>query len=183
MFKTSVFAIVRIVVAAAGLFVVASRVDAAEPPDPYKAYSFRVKWDGQFIDGVTRVSPLTRITEVADARLGSDPSAVSHSPGRTTFTAVTLERGLTKDTAFEAWADLVAQPGQQTAAASYRKDIIVSIYNETGQLVTSYKLYNCWPSTYEAVSDLDANTAAGQFQRLTLQCDSWTRDTSVVWPQ
>ena len=32
--------------------------------DPYKTFKFRVKWDGKYVAGVSKVGGLTRTTEV-----------------------------------------------------------------------------------------------------------------------
>ena len=75
--------------------------------DPYKNFKFRLKWDGKFIAGVSKVSGLKRTTEVIEHREGGDPSTSRKSPGRTEFEAITLERGVTYDHEFEAWANKV----------------------------------------------------------------------------
>jgi phage tail-like protein len=155
--------------------------------DPYKNFKFRVKWDGKFVAGISSVSPLVRHTQVIEHREGGDPSISGKSTGLTTFDAITLERGLTQDTAFEDWANLVwrygAGLGSEQALGNYRKDVIIDVYNEAGQLVTAYNLYRCWPSEYQALSQLDANVAGVAVQKLVLQCDGWTRDPSVVEPK
>jgi hypothetical protein len=69
--------------------------------DPYKATKFRVKWDGIFIPGISRVGPLQRQTEVVRHREGGDPSTDRLSPNRTSFSSITLERGKSQDLAFE----------------------------------------------------------------------------------
>ena len=79
----------------------------AQRVDPYKDFKFRVKWDGRYVAGISRVSPLKRTTEVIRHREGGDPSSSHKSPGRTEFDAITLERGLTQDMAFHDWAGLV----------------------------------------------------------------------------
>ena len=55
--------------------------------DPYKNFKFRVKWDGQYVAGVSKVSALKRTTEVVKHREGGDPSTSRKSPGRTEFEA------------------------------------------------------------------------------------------------
>ena len=72
--------------------------------DPYKNFKFRIKWDGKYVAGVSKVSALKRTTEVLKHREGGDPSTSRKTPGRTEFEAVTLERGVTHDAAFEDWA-------------------------------------------------------------------------------
>ena len=70
--------------------------------DPYKNFKFRVKWDGQYVAGLSKMSALKRSTEVVEHREGGDPSTSRKSPGRSKFDAVTLERGVTHDPTFEA---------------------------------------------------------------------------------
>src|ERR1700735_3554794 len=79
--------------------------------DPYKNFKFRVKWDGAYVAGISKVSPLKRTTEVVKHREGGDPSTSRKSPGRNEFEAITLERGVTFDPAFELWAGKVWRLG------------------------------------------------------------------------
>ena len=150
--------------------------------DPYKNFKFRVKWDNKYVAGVSRVSGLERTTEVVEHREGGDPSTSRKSPGLTQFAPITLERGLTQDSAFEDWANLVWKLGSQMSLKEFRKDIIIELYNEAGQLVRAYHVYRCWPSEYQALSDLDANAATVLIEHLTLQNEGWERDTAVTEP-
>ena len=43
--------------------------------DPYKNFKFRVKWDGRYVAGVSKVGGLKRTTEVVKHRDGGDPSS------------------------------------------------------------------------------------------------------------
>ena len=154
--------------------------------DPYKNFKFRVKWDGKVVAGVSKISGLRRSTEVVEHREGSDPSTVHKSPGRTTYEAITLERGVTHDAAFEDWANLVWRRGgggNEVTLSSFRKDIVIELLNEAGQVVIAYKVYRCWVSEFTALSDLDANSAAVAFQHIKLENEGWERDTSVVEPK
>ncbi len=154
--------------------------------DPYKNFKFRVKWDGKYVAGVSKVSPLKRSTEVIEHREGGDPSTTRKSPGRTKYDAITLERGITFDVAFEQWAnkvwDLGAGLGAEVSLKDFRKDIILDLYNEAGQLVMSYKIYRCWVSEYQAMPELDANAAAIAIEHIKLENEGWERDLSVVEP-
>lgn len=154
--------------------------------DPYKTYKFRVKWDGRYVAGVSKVSALTRTTEAVPHRNGGDPSMQRSSPGQTTYTPITLERGVTHDVEFERWANKVwnygAGLGAEVALKDFRKDIIIEVYNEAGQLVLAYKVYGCWVSEYTALPDLDASASAVAIQSIQLQHDGWERDTAVREP-
>ena len=82
--------------------------------DPYPNFKFRVKWEGRYVAGISKVSALKRITEVVKHREGGDPSTSRKSPGRTEFEPITLERGVTHDTDFENWASKVWHVGART---------------------------------------------------------------------
>ena len=154
--------------------------------DPYKNFKFRVKWDGVYVAGVSKVSALKRTTEVVKHREGGDPSSSRKSPGRTEYEAITLERGVTHDKAFEQWANKVwnfgSGLGAEVSLKDFRKDIILEVYNEAGQLAIAYHLYRCWPSEFQAQADLDANANAVLIQTLKLENEGWERDYQVVEP-
>ena len=67
--------------------------------------------------------------------------------------------------------------------ADFRKDILIELINEAGQIVIAYKVHRCWPSEYVALPDLDANATDVAFEQLILQNEGWERDTSVAEPQ
>ena len=154
--------------------------------DPYKTYKFRVKWDGRYVAGVSKVGALKRTTEVVEHREGGDPSTVRKSPGQTKFEAITLERGLTHDKAFEQWCNKVwnygSGLGAEVSLADFRKDIIIELMNEAGQVAISYKVYRCWPSECQALPELDANANAMAFETVTIQHEGFERDLDVVEP-
>jgi phage tail-like protein len=155
--------------------------------DPYANFKFRVKWDGKYVAGVSKVSSLKRTTEVIEHREGGDPSTSHKSPGRTKFEAITFERGLTQDLNFYNWAGLVwnfgAALGAEVSLANFRKDIYLELYNEAGQVVIAYKIYRCWVSEFQALPDLDANANAIAIEHIKLENEGWERDTSVVEAQ
>ena len=155
--------------------------------DPYKNFKFRLKWDGQYVAGLSKMSGgLKRTTEVVKHREGGDPSSSRKSPGRTEYDAITLERGVTHDTAFETWARKVwnfgAALGAEVSLKDFRKDIILELYNEAGQLAIAYKIYRCWVSEYQAMPDLDANANAVAIQHIKLENEGWERDADVPEP-
>ncbi|TNJ35427.1 phage tail protein [Arenimonas terrae] len=154
--------------------------------DPYKNFKFRVKWDGRYVAGVSKVGALKRSTEVVEHRNGGDPSTSRKSPGRSKYEAITLERGVTHDTEFEKWANKVwnfgSGLGKETSLKDFRKDLIIEMYNEAGQLAIAYKVYRCWVSEFQALPDLDANANAVAIQSIKLENEGWERDYDVAEP-
>ncbi len=154
--------------------------------DPYKNFKFRVKWDGRYVAGVSKVGALKKTTEVVEHREGGDPSSSRKSPGRTKYEAITLERGVTHDKDFEQWANKVwnfgSGLGAEVSLDDFRKDIIVEVYNEAGQLAIAYKVYRCWVSEFQALPELDANANAVAIQTIKLENEGWERDYSISEP-
>jgi phage tail-like protein len=152
--------------------------------DPYKNFKFRVKWDGRYVAGISKVTMLKRTTEVVKHREGGDPSTSRKSPGRTEYEAVTLERGVTHDTEFEKWANKVWNFGAKVEVSlkDFRKDIIIDFFNEAGQLAISYKVFRCWVSEFQALPDLDANANAVAIAHLKLENEGWERDLDTPEP-
>jgi phage tail-like protein len=154
--------------------------------DPYKNFKFRVKWDGRYVAGISKVSALKRTTEVVEHREGGDPSTSRKSPGRSSYEAITLERGVTHDIDFEQWANKVwnfgAGAGSEVSLADFRKDIIIDVFNEAGQKVLGYNVYRCWVSEFQAIPELDANANAVAIQTLKLENEGWERDLAVTEP-
>jgi phage tail-like protein len=154
--------------------------------DPYKNFKFRIKWDGRYVAGVNKVGALKRTTEVVEHREGGDPSTSRKSPGRTKYEAITLERGVTHDTEFENWANKVwhigSGLGAEVSLKDFRKDVLLEVYNETGQVALAYKIYRCWVSEFQASADLDANANAVLIQTIKLENEGWERDPEVTEP-
>ena len=154
--------------------------------DPYKNFKFRVRWDGRYVAGVSKVGSLKRTTEVVKHREGGDASSTRKSPGRTEYEAITLERGVTHDKDFEQWANKVwnygSGLGAEASLKDFRKDIIIEVYNEAGQVAIAYKVYRCWVSEFQAQADLDANANAVLIQHIKLENEGWERDYEVPEP-
>jgi len=154
--------------------------------DPYKNFKFRIKWDGRYVAGLSKVSGLKRTTEVVKHREGGDPSTTRKSPGRTEYEAITLERGVTHDTEFEKWANKVwnlgSALGSEVSLKDFRKELILEIYNEAGQTAIAYKIHRCWVSEFQALPDLDANANAVAIQHIKLENEGWERDQDVTEP-
>ena len=152
--------------------------------DPYKNFKFRVRWDGRYVAGLSKVSALSRTTEVVEHREGGDPSTVRKSPGQTKYESITLERGVTHDVAFEQWANKVwnfgSAPGGEVSLKDFRKSIMLEVYNEAGQLALRYNIFRCWVSQFDATAELDASGNAILIQTLKLENEGWERDYATV---
>ncbi len=152
--------------------------------DPYKNFKFRIKWDGKYVAGVSKISALKRSTEPVTHREGGDPSTSRVSPSVWKFEPITLERGVTHDPEFEKWANLIYTTDGDAAISlkNFRKDIIIDFLDELGVIAKSYKVYRCWVSEYTALPDLDANAHVIAIEHLVLQNEGWERDVAVTEP-
>jgi phage tail-like protein len=152
--------------------------------DPYKNMKFRVKWDGRYVAGVTKISPLRKSTEPVTHREGGDPSTTRVSPSVWRYDPITLERGVTHDQDFENWANLVNDIAGDAASSlnTFRKDIVIELLDEQGVTAKAYKVHRCWVSDYQALPELDANAHVVAIERMVLQNEGWERDTSVPEP-
>jgi phage tail-like protein len=121
--------------------------------DPYKNFKFQLMWTDR------------------------------KSPGRSSYEAITLERGITHDPEFERWANLV-HPIDDAGMdlKNFRKDLVLLMNNERGLTVKRYKLFRCWVSEYQAVPDLDANANAIAIETMKLELEGWVRDEDTPEP-
>jgi phage tail-like protein len=153
--------------------------------DPYKNFKFRIKWDGKYVAGVSKLSTLKKSTEPVTHREGGDPSTSRVSPSTWSFEPITVERGVTHDPEFEDWANLIYNTDGDAAISlkNFRKDIIIELLNEQGSVAKAYKIYRCWVSEYTALPELDANANAVAIESMVLQNEGWERDTEVPEPE
>ena len=153
--------------------------------DPYRNFKFQVIWDQRTVAGVSKVGALKRSTEVVSHREGNDISTSRHSPGRTSFEAISLERGVSFDPEFMSWANLVysTQGDGAVSLANFRKDITINLLNLQGVVVRSYRVFRCWPSEFTALPELDSNANAVAIEMLTLQNEGWELAEAVTEAQ
>jgi phage tail-like protein len=153
--------------------------------DPYKNFKFRVKWDGKYIAGVSRISALKRSTVPVIHREGGDQNSSRLSPGVWLFEPITLERGITHDTAFEDWANLSYHDGSDPGMSLklFRKDIRIELLNEQGMVAKAFNVFRCWVSEYQVLPDLDSDAHAIAIESIVLQNEGWERDTDVKEPK
>lgn len=160
-------------------------VKNAKRVDPYKNFKFRLLWDDKPVMGISKVGALKRTTEVVKHRDGGDNSTDHKSPGRTSYDAITAERGITHDPEFEAWANKVHPYSGDTAMdlAAYKKNLTLEMMNEKGHVVYRYFLYDCWVSEYTAIPELNANANAVAIESLKIELEGWDRDKDTKEPK
>ena len=147
--------------------------------DPYRNFKFRIKWDKEYVAGLSKCSALKKTTEVVDWREGGDPTVSRKLPGKTSYEAITLEAGVTHDTRFEEWANKVNnfEGDADMSLKEFRKDpVIIDVFNLSGQKALSYVVHRCWVSEYQALPELDAAGNAVMIQTIKLENEGWARD-------
>jgi phage tail-like protein len=107
-------------------------------------------------------------------------STQRHSPGRSNFEPITLERGLTLDRRFEDWATKVYSDG--ATLEGYKRDVRIEVMNVQNKPVMGYKVYRAWVKEYTALPELDANGNASMIETIVLQNEGWERDDAVTGP-
>jgi phage tail-like protein len=158
--------------------------------DPLKNFRFRVRFSDSTdpIVGVSKITGLKRSTEVIKHRSGGDPTTSYKLPGRTEYDPIVLERGVTTDALeFERWTNKVwsfrnAPGGRESSLADFRRDLVIDVYDEAGQKVLAYQVFNCWVSEYQPVSDFDANANSVSIQHVRLENEGWVRDVDLPAP-
>jgi phage tail-like protein len=154
----------------------------AHGSDPYKNFKFHVIWEGSHaaVAGVSKVSSLKRSTAVVGHREGRAPSSGRKSPARTKYEAVTLERGVTHDADFQAWANQVWKRGRGIARRGPPKKmwrtLVIEVRNEAGRVAKRYTLSGCWVSEFEGLPDLDGHANGVLIERLRIENEGWKRE-------
>lgn len=150
--------------------------------DPYRNFRFRVRWDNQYVAGLTKMGALRRTTEMTEFREAGENITSRKLPGKTSYQAVTLEAGVTYDTAFEDWANLVNDFASHSLMnlREFRKNLAVDLFNEAGQKVLTYNLHRAWVSEYQALPDLDAGGNAVAITTLKIEYEWFERDRDAA---
>ncbi|MET6997347.1 phage tail protein [Chitinophaga defluvii] len=127
---------------------------------PLPKFHFQVQWGGANI-GFTEVTGLTVETEAIEYRHGASPEYhKTKQPGLQKYSNITLKRGTFKsdNEYFEWWKETKFFQEQN---GKYRRDITISLLDETHAPIIVWKIKNAWPIKVQA-ADLkaDANEIA-----------------------
>jgi phage tail-like protein len=153
--------------------------------DPYKTYKFQVAWEGKVVLGVNKVGALKWAATPVTYRSGGDDSWESKSPGQIKYDAITLERGITHDPAFSAWASQVhayASGDRGKAMKDYKKELELTVMNEAGQPAIRYFLHRCWVSEFTTLPQLDATANSVAVESIKIELEGWEPDTGLKEP-
>ena len=111
------------------------------PLDPILNHKFVVTVEGIGQIGVSEVTGLENENEVVEYREGQDPIAMRKITGMTSYSNVTIKRGITTNSSeFLQWRQEVIA---NTMAS--RRSVIIQISDGTGKPVRTLKLFKAWP--------------------------------------
>ena len=172
--RKALLIIVVAVVLAAGLGLGLARsgnpsASGADETDPVAQYIY-VQWD-EVSSPISSVSAFEWTTEVKTKNVVTKVgmSIAVQTPGANSYTPIIIERGMTEDTQFEDWAELVKTGN----IGEVRRDISIILYDYEGGVAARWYFVGCWPSAY--TSWFDANTASMPMESLTLVHQGFNR--------
>jgi len=110
---------------------------------PLSNYHFQVEWGGTRI-GFTEVGGLDIEVDVIEYREGSSPEySPTKMPGQYKYSNIILKRGIFKqDNDFFQWMNTIHLNEVE------RRDITISLLDETHVPVMTWKVRNAWPVKY-----------------------------------
>jgi len=130
------------------------------PEYPLPKFHFQVDWGGTKI-GFTEVTGLEVTTEKIEYRDGASPEySKIQMPGMQSYGDLTLKRGVfAGDNEFYAWWNSVSLNTIE------RRDITISLLNESHEPVVIWKVKNAWPTK---VTSTDLNSTGNEVAVETL---------------
>jgi phage tail-like protein len=112
--------------------------------DPYRAYNFRVEFDGVLLAAFAEVSGLTSKSGSVDYRDGiTDRAGIGRVVGLQKYPSVTLKRGLAGDPLMQWWRTL------SVGGQPERRTLTITLLNETGVPLSRWRIANAWISKIE----------------------------------
>jgi phage tail-like protein len=137
---------------------------------PLPKFHFQVQWGGTKI-GFTEVTGLEVTTEKIEYRDGASKEYHKvRMPGMQTFGDLTLKRGVfAGDNEFYAWWNTVALNTVE------RRDITISLLNESHDPIVVWKVKNAWPTKVTS-TDLNASGNETAIETLVLTHEGLTME-------
>jgi phage tail-like protein len=115
---------------------------AIQRVDPYRGYNFLVEIDGITQAGFQEADGLDSSTETTEYREGSDPRHVRKLPGLTSYSAITLKRGITDSDELWKWRKTVVDGAPQ------RRNGSIILLDGAGQERIRWNFLAAWPSKW-----------------------------------
>ena len=83
------------------------------------------------------------------------------------------------DSDFIFWANSFnrGEADSSSTPKGYLKNMRLVVFNETGQVITAYKVHRCWISDIRMMPESDAMTGAVAIERLQLENEGWELET------
>jgi len=139
---------------------------------PLPKFHFQVEWGGTKI-GFQEVSGLDKEIEMLEYRDGASPEYNKiNMPGMVKFSDVTLKRGVFKsDNEFYDWMNTVKLNTVE------RRDITISLLDETHAPIVVWKLKNAWPKKIQSTdlksqgNEIAIETLVLAIEGITIQND------------
>jgi phage tail-like protein len=132
--------------------------------DPYRSFNFLVEIDGITQAGFRECSGLEVGTDAVPYREGSDPNHVRQLPGLTTYSALTLARGITDSPELWRWRQTVID------GKAERKNGSVILLDDAGVEKLRWNFRNAWPSRWTGPSfNATDNAVAVETLEITIE--------------
>ncbi len=150
--------------------------------DPFRNFNFRIFLGGVEVAACSKMSGLSASVEVAKFRAGNSASSVDEMlPGRATYEPVTLEGGVTNDSAFEDWATALVRnewdQGLRAVEPDFRRDVEILVYDlDLATPVKRYILHRAWVSKYAPLSELVGSANDVLIETIEIQHEGYTRE-------
>ncbi len=108
---------------------------------------------------------------------GGEAGGTIKAPGRTEHHPIILERRLSEDLAFEEWANALqtTEVGGVSEPGNFRKEVVIELYDDQGNLLRSWLVHRCWVSEYAVTHEFDANATPVAIEIVTLEHEGWER--------
>ena len=137
--------------------------------DASVGHSFGLEVDGVFSSRISEVTGLTMERDVVETKeVGPDGTVIVRKiPGRWKSPEVTLTRGLTADTSFDAWV----KGSRLGSADDVSRSGAVTVFDLSGALIKKYLLTKAWPKSLEIIGILGPGGTPTLGERLVLVCE------------
>jgi phage tail-like protein len=144
---------------------------ALDRKDPYSGFNFSVEIDGISRAGFKSAAGLDSSTASTKYREGTDAALVQRQlPGLSTFSNITLTRGITDDHSLWDWRELV------TKGTVQRKNLSIVLRDDAGNEKVRWNVRNCWPLKWTGPS-FDATSDAVAIETLEIAHEGVTVQT------